>query len=51
VLRARLPAMGVATRYIIRIADDKRGPLNKLCGKIIAAGGACVVLRNSVGRR
>ncbi len=51
VLRARLPAMGVATRYIIRIADDKRGPLNKLCGKIIAAGGACVVLRNSVGHR
>jgi hypothetical protein len=51
VLHARLPGMGVATRYIIRIADDNRGPLNKLCGKIIAAGGACVVLPNSVGRR
>ena len=51
VLHARLPGMGAAPRYIIRIADDNRGPLNKLCGKIIAAGGACVVLRNSVGRR
>jgi len=35
-------------RYIITIADDDRGPLDKLCQKLIAAGGACDVLRNSV---
>lgn len=46
VLRGRLPGMGVAARYMIRIADDDRSYLEKLCGKLIAAGGACVVLRN-----
>lgn len=46
VLRARLPGLGAAARYIIRIADDNRAPLDKLCNKLIAAGGACVVLRN-----
>jgi hypothetical protein len=50
VLRGRLPDLGSATRYIIRIADDNRGYLEKLCGKIIGAGGACVVLRNNAGR-
>jgi Trypsin-like peptidase domain len=33
-------------RYYIRIADDDRAYLDKLCGELIAAGGACVVLRN-----
>jgi Trypsin-like peptidase domain len=33
-------------RYDIRIADDDRAYLDKLCGKLIAAGGTCVVLRN-----
>jgi len=33
-------------RYNIRIADDDRVYLKKLCQKLIAAGGACVVLRN-----
>ncbi len=49
VLHARLPGMGTAPRYIIRIADDNRAPLDKLCGKLMAAGGACVVLRNNRG--
>ena len=49
VLRGRLPGMGAATRTIIRIADDNRAPLDRLCGKLIAAGGACVVLRNNRG--
>jgi hypothetical protein len=47
VLHARMPGMGMATRTIIRIADDNRAPLDKLCAKLIAAGGACVVLRNN----
>jgi hypothetical protein len=42
--------MGSATRYIIRIGDDNRAYLVKLCAKLIAAGGACVVLRNGLGR-
>jgi hypothetical protein len=50
VLHSRLPGMGSATRYIIRIADDNRAYLEKLCAKLIAAGGACVVLRNGIGR-
>jgi Transglycosylase SLT domain len=49
VLHARLPGMGAAMRTMIRIADDNYAPLDKLCGKLIAAGGACVVLRNNRG--
>jgi hypothetical protein len=41
--------MGRVKRYIITIADDDRVPLNKLCQKLIAAGGACVVLRRRSG--
>jgi hypothetical protein len=50
VLRARLPGMGAAARTLIRIGDDNRAPLDALCNKLVAAGGACVVLRNQVGR-
>ena len=46
VLRGRLPGMGSAARYMIRVADDDRSYLQKFCGKLIAAGGPCVVLRN-----
>ncbi len=49
VLHTRLPGMGPAARYIIRIADDNRAYLEKLCNKLIAAGGACIVLRNNRG--
>jgi Transglycosylase SLT domain len=49
VLHGRLPSMGAATRTIIRIGDDDRAPLDKLCARLIAAGGACVVLRNRGG--
>ncbi len=49
VLRSRSSGLGSATRYNIRISDDNRGYLEKLCGKIISAGGACVVLRNNRG--
>ena len=46
---ARMPGRGMATRTIIRIGDDSRAYLDRLCGKLIAAGGACVVLRNNRG--
>jgi len=50
VLHGRLPGMGAVSRTIIRIGDDNRAPLDTLCNKLIAAGGACVVLRNQAGR-
>jgi Transglycosylase SLT domain len=46
VLYKRLPGMGTAKRYIIAIADDDRSVLEKLCAKLAAVGGSCVVLRN-----
>jgi hypothetical protein len=49
VLRSRGIGMGSAMRYNIRISDDSRGYLDKFCTKLIAAGGACVVLRNDRG--
>jgi Transglycosylase SLT domain len=49
VLHGRAPGQGTATRYIIRIADDDRSYLQKFCNRLIAAGGACVVLRNDRG--
>jgi transglycosylase-like protein with SLT domain len=49
VVRSRGIGLGSAMRYNIRIADDNRGYLENFCNKLIAAGGACVVLRNDRG--
>jgi|GraSoiStandDraft_44_1057316.scaffolds.fasta_scaffold66683_2 hypothetical protein len=49
VVRSRGIGLGTAMRYNIRIADDDRAYLDKFCQKLIAAGGACVVLRNDRG--
>jgi hypothetical protein len=49
VVRGRGVGMGAAMRYNIRIADDSRSYLENFCRKLIAAGGACVVLRNFRG--
>jgi hypothetical protein len=49
VIRSRGVAFGSAMRYNIRVADDDRAYLEKFCNKLIAAGGACVVLRNDRG--
>jgi hypothetical protein len=45
-LHGRFPGLGAAPRYMIRVADDSRANLEGLCSKLIAAGGACAVLRN-----
>jgi len=42
--------MGRAERYIVTIADDDRASLDKLCKKLMAAGAACDVLRNTFGK-
>jgi len=49
VVRSRGIGLGFATRFNIRIGDDDRSFLQKFCSKLIAAGGACVVLRNDRG--
>jgi hypothetical protein len=49
VIRSRGIGLGSAIRYNIRIADDNRAYLEKFCNKLIAAGGACVVLCNDRG--
>ncbi len=49
VVRSRGIGLGSAMRYNIRIADDNRRYLESFCNKLIAAGGACVVLRNDRG--
>jgi hypothetical protein len=49
VVRSRGIEFGSAIRYNIRIADDDRNYLEKFCDKLIAAGGACVVLPNDRG--
>jgi hypothetical protein len=46
VIRSRGIGLGSAIRYNIRIADNDRTYLEKLCRKLIAAGGACLVLEN-----
>ncbi|MBO0758974.1 MAG: hypothetical protein J2P54_24275, partial [Bradyrhizobiaceae bacterium] len=49
VIPSRSVGIGAAIRYNIRIADDDRASLDKLCHTLIAAGGACVVLPNDRG--
>jgi len=49
VIRSRGGGLGSAIRYNIRIADDNRRYLESFCNTLIAAGGACVVLRNDRG--
>ena len=49
VITSRGIGLGSALRYNIRIADDNRGYLQKFCNTLMAAGGACVVLRNDRG--
>jgi hypothetical protein len=46
VIPRRNISFGNEMRYNIRIADDNREYLEKFCGKLISAGGACVVLGN-----
>lgn len=50
-LRTRAYGPGSAIRYAIRITGDDWSALQKLCNRLIAAGGACVVLPNRFERR
>jgi hypothetical protein len=46
VVKTRAYGMGTAMRYAIRITGDDWSALQKLCNKLVTAGGACVVLPN-----
>ncbi len=45
-VKTRAYGGGSAIHYAIRISGDDFSALQKLCNKLIMAGGACVVLPN-----
>lgn len=45
-VRARNPKFGPKPRYHARIGRDTRQAAEALCGKLRAAGGACIVVKN-----
>jgi hypothetical protein len=49
ILRSRTSGMGYALRYQVRIGENTRQGAERLCTKLLVAGGACVVLRNPPG--
>src|SRR5258707_921919 len=34
------------SRFLVRVSEERRQAANALCAKLMAAGGACIVLRN-----
>jgi SPOR domain len=46
ILRSRAAGRGSATWYRVRVAEATREGANKLCAKLEAASGLCIVLRN-----
>jgi len=43
---SRVPGRGTARRHLVRLAENTRVGAEKLCGRLRAAGAACIVLRN-----
>ena len=46
-VEAGTTSRGAATWYLVRVAEATRESANKLCARLEAAGGACIVYRNS----
>jgi len=46
IMRSNGRAWGRATWYLVRVAEATRDDADKLCAKLKAAGGACIVYRN-----
>ena len=40
--------MGYAPRFQVRIGEDTRRAAEQLCAKLLASGGACVVMMEGV---
>jgi hypothetical protein len=52
ILRSLNRSRGTRAFYQVRAGLPSRGEADKLCGRLRAAGGACLVLRNApAGRR
>jgi hypothetical protein len=49
ILRTRNRSRGTSAFYQVRIGADTRMEANRLCAKLRAVGGACIVLRNPRG--
>ncbi len=47
VLRSRMAGRGTAAWSRVRVDAQSRDEAEKLCARLKAAGGACMVLRNS----
>ena len=47
VLRSNTASRGASLWYLVRVAEATRESANKLCARLQAAGGACIVYRNS----
>jgi hypothetical protein len=47
VVRSRMPGRGVAVWNRVRVGAQSRDDAEKLCSRLKAAGGSCIVLRNS----
>jgi Transglycosylase SLT domain/SPOR domain len=50
IIESRFRSRGTQTFYQVRVGADTRGSANELCGMLRKAGGACLVLRNWVGK-
>jgi hypothetical protein len=46
VLRSVMRSRGTAPYYSVRVGAETRTEADALCGKLRAAGGACVVMKN-----
>jgi hypothetical protein len=46
VLHARVPGLGYARAYMVRIPENSRLDADRLCARLIKAGAPCAVLRN-----
>jgi len=51
IIESKFRSRGTQPFYQVRIGADTRAAASELCGALQKAGAACLVLRNSVGRR
>jgi Transglycosylase SLT domain/SPOR domain len=49
IIESKFRSRGTQTFYQVRVGADTRAGASELCGALKKAGGACIVLRNSMG--
>ena len=50
IIESKFRSRGAAAFYQVRVGADTRAGANELCGMLRKAGGACLVMRNWVGK-